>query len=190
MNRKSLIKRSRGRRPSKKRYSVRRELSVDYLEDRRLLTAPQIVGVVPMANSHDAAAEGAISITFDQIVDPATVSNTTTAVHAMQSGYLVGLAAELTVRDKTITVMPATPLHTGELVQVTAANGIGNESGETFEQPRVWQFRIAARSGKGTFLDSQQDFGRESRSRVGRFGRRWGSRRVRGGRGTQQDLDK
>ena len=50
-------------RPSAERFVV------DYLEDRRLLTGPQVFGVVPMANSHDAVAEGAISITFDQTVE-------------------------------------------------------------------------------------------------------------------------
>ncbi|HEX9933617.1 MAG TPA: FG-GAP-like repeat-containing protein, partial [bacterium] len=57
-----------------------------------------------------------------------------------------------------VTLNPNSDFKPGELVQVTAANGI-QSTGGIGASPYVWQFRAAVSGGSGTFVDTEQSLG-------------------------------
>ncbi|MBN2475534.1 MAG: VCBS repeat-containing protein [Pirellulales bacterium] len=150
-------------RPPHSRAYVRRphcrRPSLEFLEQRRLLVGPAVDHVAPLANSHAAAVETDVSATYDRDIDPASVSNGTFAVHAMQSGQLLEPENVLSVDGGTVRLNPAVDLRPGELVQATATTGIRNFSGEDALAPHVWQFRAAVAGGSADLADTGQDLG-------------------------------
>jgi hypothetical protein len=102
----------------------------------------------PAANANAAPRDGAVSITYDEDINPSTASTETFAVHAMQSGLL---AETLGVNGDTIALTPAQPFKPGELVQATATTGTLNFFGEGPISSTVWQFRAAVGVSRGVF---------------------------------------
>ena len=110
----------------------------------------------PISNTHTAPRSSSVSITYDQNIDPTTVSTRTFAVHAMQTGWLT---QTVSVNGGKIKLTPSQPFKPGELVQVSATTGTLNIDGQGPSEPTVWQFRTAAAGGRGTFIDSGQNWG-------------------------------
>jgi hypothetical protein len=151
-------KRTRKFSPSVSRAWRRRaecRLTTEYLEPRLPLTA--IALLEPAANSHNADPSTVITATFDQDLDPATVSDQTFFAHATQSGPLSGDAA-IAAAGTAAHLNPASDLFPGELVNLTATSGIQSTSGEP-AQPRVWQFRAAVAGSSGEFATDGQSLG-------------------------------
>lgn len=71
----------------------------------------------PPPNSHTAPLTTTVSIVYDELIDPATVTSRTFAVHGMQSGLVTATHA---VHGATIVVTPTRPFHQGELVYAVA----------------------------------------------------------------------
>jgi hypothetical protein len=140
---------------------------IEPLEPRLLLTAATILSTDPVANSHDASILTNVSATFDQSLNPTTVTGQTFAVHGMQSGRQLDppntlRVSTVNVADDTIILDTAKPfawgLFPGEIVQVTAGSGIENTLGEASNKS-VWQFQTDVSSGTGLFEDTGQDLG-------------------------------
>ncbi|MCB0164819.1 MAG: VCBS repeat-containing protein [Anaerolineae bacterium] len=109
----------------------------------------------PVSNTHTAPPTTTVSITYDEPINPATVSTRTFAVHAMQTGLL---PQTYNVNGGTITLTPPQPFKPGDLVQVSATTGTLNLSGQGPISPTVWQFRTAPSGGYGHFAVSTQTF--------------------------------
>ncbi len=118
--------------------------------------SPEVISFAPSPNAHTAASTTTVSITYNQSINPATVSPQTFAVHAMQTGQLL---QTYSVNGGQITLMPDQSLKSGELVQVSATTGALNLSGQGPVSPTVWQFWAAVGSGTGFFSGSGQSLG-------------------------------
>ncbi len=134
----------------------RRRLALLPLEPRILLTA--IITVDPPANSHVAAPNSDVSVTFDQPINPATVSSLSFAVHAMQHRQLVGPTASLSTTGNTVALNPSADFSPGELVQATVTANVQSTSGDP-AVPFVWQWRAGAPFGTGVFAADPQILG-------------------------------
>ncbi len=115
-----------------------------------------ITEIHPENNSINAFPDTAIYATFDQEIDPPSVSQQSFAVHAMQTGQLL---ETYSVDNNTVTLTPLENLKPGELVQVSATTDIESLNGLGADTPSVWQFRVEATSGTGIFEDSERYLG-------------------------------
>ena len=131
-----------------------RRLIAESLEQRMLLTT--VSSVVPQANVHDAPTSTDISATFDQTLNPATVTDQSFTAHASQSGKLLG--GTFNVAGNVVTLDPTSDLRPGEAVLVTATDSIQSNVG-ILATPHVWQFQTAVDHGSAMFADSGQDVG-------------------------------
>ena len=110
----------------------------------------------PSANSHNNSQYTTISITYNEDIDPATVTSQTFAVHAMQTGQLF---QTFSANGGQAILTPSQSIKPGEIVQVSATTGIHNQGGVGSEKPTVWQFRTAVSGGNGILSDSGQNLG-------------------------------
>ncbi|MCB9135390.1 MAG: VCBS repeat-containing protein [Anaerolineales bacterium] len=106
----------------------------------------------PSINSFTAPLTSTVSISYDEAIDPSTVSPETFAVFGMQTGLRFG---EYNVENGTISLAPDFPFMAGEVVNVSATTGTLNNNGQGPFAPTVWQFR-AAGGGSGVFDDTNQ----------------------------------
>ena len=113
-----------------------------------LLFAPMPHTILPPANSHTAPQTTTVSISYNETINPATVSTQTFAVHARQTGRLTPM---FQVDGGHIKVIPPQPFKPGELVQVTATTGTLNLSGTGPVSSTVWEFRAEVKAGNGIF---------------------------------------
>jgi hypothetical protein len=113
---------------------------------------PQVLGLNPAPNSHDAEVTTPISITYDMDIDPGTVDAGSFAVHARQTGWLT---ETLSVDGGMIMLQPTAALHAGELVQVTATTATLSLDGEAPAEPTVWEFTTAPWGGNGRLTEHQ-----------------------------------
>jgi len=121
----------------------------------RSLLRPENPVIQPAANTHTAPPMTAVSITYDEPIDPTTVSTRTFAVQAMQTGLL---AQTYAVDGGAIRLTPLQPFKPGELVQVSATTGtLSLVDGQEPASPTVWQFRTAVAGGTGVLADNGQD---------------------------------
>lgn len=111
----------------------------------------------PEANLHTVLRNTSVSITYDEAIDPLTVSEKTFAVFGMESGLL---SETFSVTGGKISLTPEQPFHAGELVQVSATtetlsliDGLGPL------EPTVWQFRARSEGGSAFFKDTNQSLG-------------------------------
>ncbi len=91
----------------------------------------------PAHNSHTAPLSTTVSITYDEPIDPSTVTSRTFAVHGMQSGLVTVTHG---VHDSTIIVTPTRPFHQGELVYAIATTRTLNITGTEPISSTQWQF--------------------------------------------------
>jgi len=151
------LRRSSRREAGRRREPQHRRIpALEVLEARRLLTGPIVSSVDPAANSHTAPLGTDVSATFDQQIDPDSVSDATFAVHSMHSGRLLQPANTFATSGPTVSLDPAADFKPGELVQATTTIGIQNLNGQGSPAPYVWQFRTQVPGGTGAFTDSGQ----------------------------------
>ena len=115
-----------------------------------------VVSVSPEPNSHDNSPGTDVSVTLEHDVDPASATDQTFVVHAMETGQLLAPPSTISVVGPTVTLDPDARFHTGELVQVTATTGLRRPGGMPATGPFVWQFRAAATGGEGVFTKSTE----------------------------------
>src|SRR5262249_16172741 len=96
---------------------------------------------------------------YDQDIDPRSLSAQTFAVYGMQTGRLLGPAEAFQVNSHTISLAPSMPFKPGELVQATATTGIQSILGRQPQTSFSWQFRTSVPDGTGFFDDSGQRLG-------------------------------
>lgn len=119
----------------------------------RALAVPGSPTVSPSNEATAVNTTASVAITYDESMDPTTVSTQTFAIYGMQSGLLPGTYS---ANGGAITFTPTTPFKPGELVRTSATTGTLNLSGQGPLTPTVWQFRAAAGAGNGRFADSGQ----------------------------------
>ena len=90
-----------------------------------------------------------VTLTYDRPLEPATVTGQTINVYGMQSGRWIVPPNGVSVDGNTITVTPEQALHPGEVVSVTATQGIENADGQGPTSPYIMQFRTAVGQGNG-----------------------------------------
>jgi uncharacterized repeat protein (TIGR01451 family) len=91
----------------------------------------------PPPNSHTAPLTTTVSIVYDELIDPATVTSRTFAVYGMQSGLVTTTHA---VHGATIVVTPTRPFHQGELVYAVATTRTLSVTGTEPVSSTQWQF--------------------------------------------------
>lgn len=111
-------------------------LAVEALEERRVLTT--IADVMPGPNAASVALETQISATFDQDIDPATVTGETFVIRGSQTGRLGISPSDLHVEGAVVTFVGPRPFHPGETVEVTLSRNIKSQSGETVDSDGVF----------------------------------------------------
>ena len=108
-----------------------------------------------------------IVVTYDQPIEPSSVTPSSLVVHGMQTGQLaISARVESDAADKIAAVL-SNSLHPGELVQVTVTTQVENVRGQAAEHAVVWQFRTAPSGGSGALGDSGQRLGHSSSLSVG-----------------------
>jgi uncharacterized repeat protein (TIGR01451 family) len=116
----------------------------------RPLMAPGNPVINPLSNTHTALSTTSVSITYDEAINPTTVSTQTFAVQARQTGLLTKSYA---INGGHIILSPLQAFKPGELVEVSATTGtLGIISGLGPSKPTVWQFRVVVEGGSGNFI--------------------------------------
>ncbi|MBK8561934.1 MAG: VCBS repeat-containing protein [Saprospiraceae bacterium] len=95
------------------------------------------------------SAGSAITVTFDQAINPQTVSSASFRVFGRWSGPAKGQFAFLE-NDLTVSFQPDEPFFAGEMVWVQLSKSIASANGESLSKPYAWPFVIKAGPG---FLD-------------------------------------
>ena len=114
--------------------------------------APVISTISPAANAESAAVNSNIDITFDQVMDAATLGADNIVIHGSQSGYLSGNGAFS--GNPVRTFNPDADFRAGELVTVSVTTGVENSSNEALADPLVYSFYTASGGGTGVFNSS------------------------------------
>ena len=123
------------------------------------LGAPVAISVSPAANSYGALGGTDVSVTYDQAIAPASATDQTFIVHAMQSGQLLDPPNAITVSGPSVAIDPDVNFRAGELVQATATTALASVAGPGPDSPLVWQFRVGTAASNGVFTDSGQALG-------------------------------
>jgi uncharacterized repeat protein (TIGR01451 family) len=100
------------------------------------------VALHPPRNAVTATLTTTVSVTYDDPIDPSTVTSHTFAVHGMQSGLVT--ATHTVVEGNTILVTPTRPFHQGELVYAIATTHTLNITGTGPISATQWQFNAGA----------------------------------------------
>ncbi|MFO0832258.1 MAG: FG-GAP-like repeat-containing protein [Phycisphaerales bacterium] len=89
-----------------------------------------VQATAPAMNANNVARSGAISVTFDRAVNPATVTGARFRAFGKLTGPIAGTLA-VSNGDRTVTLTPAHPLMAGEVVMVVLAGTLGAADGST-----------------------------------------------------------
>jgi len=103
-----------------------------------ILAQPGNPALDPPRNSHTAPLTTTVSITYDEPMDPTTVTSQTFAIHGMQSGLVT--ETHSVVNNNTIIVTPTHAFFPGELVYAVATTQTANITGTHPLTPTLWQF--------------------------------------------------
>lgn len=110
----------------------------------------QIISVSPIQNALSVPPTTNISVTFNQAMNAATISDSTFRVWGMQSGLHRGVIAfEVSLRKVTLTL--AKPFSPGEMVFVALRKGIQTGSGQSLNT-FAWHFTAAVNPSSGRFV--------------------------------------
>jgi uncharacterized repeat protein (TIGR01451 family) len=93
--------------------------------------------IYPPRNAVTATLTTTVSATYDEAIDPSTVTSRTFAVHGMESGLVTATHA---VSGNTVIVTPTRPFHQGELVYAIATTRTLNLTGTGPASATQWQF--------------------------------------------------
>jgi uncharacterized repeat protein (TIGR01451 family) len=123
----------------------------------RMWAAPGVppVALHPPRNAITATLDTIVSVTYDEPIDPSTVTSRTFAVYGMQSGLVT--ATHTVVDGNTIVVTPPSPFHQGELVYAIATTRTLNITGTGPISATQWQFnadRVISRCVAGLVTDT------------------------------------
>ncbi|MCP4540531.1 MAG: DUF11 domain-containing protein, partial [Chloroflexi bacterium] len=113
-----------------------------------------ITDTIPTAQALGMPLTTTVSATFDNDVDPSTISTITFAAHGMMSGLVTG-TLDYDTPGRTLTLFPAHPFHAGEIVRISATDGIQSTNGIDLA-PYQWQFTagiVTPRPVGGCFTD-------------------------------------
>jgi len=105
----------------------------------------------PDPNTHTAPPTTTVSITYDEPINPSTVTSHTFAVYGMQSGLVTAVHGVIS-GGYTIVVTPTNAFFSGELVQASATTATLNITGTAPVSPTVWRFRTATAGGSAIFM--------------------------------------
>jgi hypothetical protein len=108
-------------------------------------TAPRVTSVTPAAGTQDANPGGAVSATFDEALDPSTVTAGNFTLRTA-GGASVSANVSYDVGTTTATLTPSQRLESGASYTATVkggAGGIADRAGNRLAQDRVWTFTTA-----------------------------------------------
>ena len=120
----------------------------------------QVTSITPAPNSHNSSLDTNLTLHTSHPASQATINPQTFIVYGEFQGHLNGA-----FDSHDIMFTPARNLHPEELVQATLTKDVivgGTSLGRSY----VWQFRTAATSGSGTFIDSNQQLGNSISQKV------------------------
>ncbi|MEO8216511.1 MAG: N,N-dimethylformamidase beta subunit family domain-containing protein [Acidobacteriota bacterium] len=112
-------------------------------------TPPTIQSRYPQPDAFDVPLNETVSVTFDEAMDPATISSTTVSLRA--DGAATDVAANVVYAGTTATLQPLADLHPGTAYTVTVSGSVSDASGNALGSDSVWTFTTIALSG---FLDT------------------------------------
>jgi hypothetical protein len=115
---------------------------------KRPLQAPSNPILYPSPNTHTVPITTVISITYDEPIDPTTVTSVTFAVHGMQSGLVTATHGVANADGRTIVLTPTHPFHQGELVYAIATTRTLNITGTGPLTATQWQFNAGQVSNR------------------------------------------
>ena len=103
-------------------------------------TPPTVVSTVPVDGAVDVAINGtAISVTFSEAIDPATVTDVTLTMNP-------SMACTRGCTNATATMTPSAALAYGTTYTVTATTGIKDQAGNALAAAHSWTFTTVART--------------------------------------------
>ena len=100
------------------------------------VTAPTVVSVAPIANSMTAATDTKPSVTFNEPMNPTTI---TTATFSLKQGSTV-VPGTVTYSDSTATFTPSAPLSTGTIYTGTITTAVKDVAGNALAANYTWSF--------------------------------------------------
>lgn len=112
----------------------------------------QVESVFPSAETLQAPAEGAITVQFNQAVDPGTFDARSVMVQGRWSGVVPGTMT-FEDDDRRLRFLPDRPFFAGEMVTVNLARHLASATGEALAKGYAWQFWIRTRAA---FADLQE----------------------------------
>jgi len=101
-------------------------------------TAPVITGRTPAPGATGLALSTAVTIGFNEGVDPSSV--TATSVRLYASGSSADVTATRTVNGSTVTLTPAAPLAAGTVYTVSISTAVTDLVGNPIQTPDSWTF--------------------------------------------------
>lgn len=117
--------------------------------------APIVVSTDPMNNANGVALTKVVSATFDQTMDPATISS---ASFLMKTGSS-SVAGTVTYSGNTAYFDPSSNFVAGATYNATITTAVKNSTGTAMANDYVWSFNTVATTTIGVDLRSAEDFG-------------------------------
>lgn len=111
----------------------------------------KIVSVSPPTNRLDAPRNGAVTITFDTPLDPASAA----AGISFYGAHTVLPSIGVDVQNNTLTLVPSADWHGSESITVSVLQTLRGVNSAALARPATWQFRAGVTSAEGTFLPGQ-----------------------------------
>ena len=126
------------------------------------MASPVVVSKQPAANSLTADPSGNITVTFDQGINGASVTDASVVVHGYHGQLLTTEGDAFSAAGSQAVVNPGADLLAGEKVQVSVTGAVQNGGAEG-AVTQVWNFSAAATAGSGSFVQGQDLGGGNSR---------------------------
>ena len=120
-----------------------------------IAAAPVITTHLPPRGSLANPPNSAITVTFDQTIDPVTVSKATFISYGSMSPVFNG-SYVISTGDEIASFTPLRSYFPGEDIYTTITTGIANPGNEHLAKPMVWQFQAAVSPSSAVFYDTGQ----------------------------------
>jgi hypothetical protein len=142
-------------------------------------TPPAVTGTAPGSGTTGVSTSAAVTATFSERLDPATVS---TATFILKDGGNAGVAGSVTYVSDTATFAPTAPLAANTTYTAELSTGIRDAAGNPLARPYAWSFTTAAalaadRDGDGV-PDADDDYPDDDRVATVKDNRGRGKTRV------------
>lgn len=119
--------------------------------------APTVLSTSPVAGASDIARNTAISVTFSEAIEPASVTTTTFQVAPVQGANITGTLA---VNGAVVTFTPAAPLLFDTTYNVVLTTGITDVDGAALAGGFTWSFRTLDNTAPSADAGDDQDVNR------------------------------